>query len=119
VNATSPRPAPCTVTDADPVPARFDPRVTLMLPTSTEYMALPLLVRSPAVIATRRVPRIPCPTRHRTDVSDSHSVPSQTVCPILPSAVNATSPRLDPCTVTDADPVPPRFPRRITLMLAA
>ena len=37
--------------------------------------------RSPAVIATRRVPRAPCPTMHLIDVSDSHSVASHPVCP--------------------------------------
>ena len=47
---------------------------------------------------------------HLTDVSDSHSVPSQPVCPSLAIAVYATSPRLAPCTVTDADPVPARLP---------
>jgi len=107
VNATSPKLDPWTVTDADPVPARFDPSVTLILPESTEYIALPLPPCPPAVITARRVPWIPPPTRHRTDVSDSHSVPSHPVCPMRPSAVNATSPRPDPCTVTDADPVPP------------
>jgi len=30
-------------------------------------------------------------------------------------AVNATSPRLDPCTVTEDDPIPALFSRRITL----
>ena len=46
---------------------------------------------------------------HLTDVSDSHSVPSHPVHPSLPMLVYATSPRLAPCTVTDADPVPARF----------
>jgi hypothetical protein len=109
VNATSPRPAPCTVNDADPVPARFDPRVTRMLPTSTEYMALLLPVRSPAVIATRRVPRAACPTLHLTDVSDCHSVLSPSVPPNLANAVNDTNPSLAPWTVTLVDPVPPLF----------
>jgi hypothetical protein len=31
-------------------------------------------------------------------------------------AVNATSPRLDPCTVTDAEPVAALFSRRIMLI---
>src|SRR6056300_2018167 len=88
-----------------------------MLPPSTEYMALPLPDSSPAVITARRVPRDPCPTRPRTDVSVSHSVPSHPVCPIRPSAVNATSPSPAPRTVTDADPVPPRLDRPATLLL--
>ena len=36
VTPTSPSPAPCTVTDADPVPARFSRLDMLMLPDSTE-----------------------------------------------------------------------------------
>jgi hypothetical protein len=58
----APKPAPCTVTDVDPVPALLYPLVTLTMPVSTEYNAVPLLSRSPAVITTRRVPRAPCPT---------------------------------------------------------
>ena len=56
---------------------------------------------------------------HLTDVSDSHSVPSHPVCPDRTIAVIPTSPRLDPCTVTDADPVPAAFPRCITLNIAS
>ena len=87
-----------------------------MLGLSTEKMAVELPDRSPAVITTRRVPRAPCPTMHRTDVSDSHSVPSHPVCPSRPIAVYATSPRLAPCTVTDAEPVIALFIRRLWLM---
>ena len=65
--------------------------------------------RLPAVIITRRVPRVPRPAKHRTDVSDSHSVPSHPVAPDRTIDVYATCPRLPPCTVTDPDPVPPRF----------
>ena len=117
VSDTSPSPAPCTVTDADPVPARL-PRLIMLVPVmSNEYAPDMLPLPSPAVITTRRVPRAPCPTRHRTDVSDSHSVPSHPVCPIRPIAVSDTSPSPAPCTVTDADPVPARFRCRDTLTL--
>ena len=84
-------------------------------PASADHAWLALPDRSPAVITTRRVPRAPCPTMHRTDVSDSHSVPSHPVCPSRAIAVYATSPRLAPCTVTDADPVPARLYPRLTL----
>ena len=77
---------------------------------------LPVPDRSPAVIVTRRLPAADRPTRHRTDVSDSHSVPSHPVCPDRTIAVCATSPRPAPCTVTDPDPVPALFSRRITLI---
>jgi len=116
VNATSPRLDPCTVTDADPVPALFSRCITLIDPKSTENACDMLPDRSPDVTVTRLVPPDPCPVRHLTDVSDSHSVPSHPVCPECAMAVNATSPRLDPCTVTDADPVPALFSRRITLI---
>ena len=106
VKATAPKPAPFTVTAADPVPALLYPLVTLTLPVSIEYTAVPLLSRSTAVITTRRVPRAPCPALHRTDVSDSHSVPSHPVCPHRTIAVKATAPKTAPCTVTDVDPVP-------------
>ena len=97
---------PCTVTDTDPVPAKFCLRTMLTPPKSTDHPCVTLPPLSPAVITTRRVPRAPCPTRHRTDVSDSHSVPSHPVSPDRTIAVKPTSPMLAPCTVTDADPVP-------------
>jgi hypothetical protein len=56
VKATAPKPAPCTVTAADPVPALLHPLVTLTLPVSIEYTAVPLISRSPAESTTRRVP---------------------------------------------------------------
>jgi hypothetical protein len=115
VYVTSPMLAPCTVTDADPVPARFCPRITLKPPTSTDHPCVTLPPRSPTVIVTRRVPRAPCVTRHLTDVSDSHSVASHPVCPSRARPVYVTSPMLAPCTVTCDDPVPARFCRRITL----
>jgi hypothetical protein len=112
---TSPRLDPCTDTETDPVPAPFPRCTTLTKPRSTDHPSLMLTSRSPADNTIRRVPRDQCPTRHRTDVSDSHSVPLHLVCPDRSIAVKATSPRLDPCTLTEADPVPALFPRRITL----
>ena len=104
VTAVSPTPAPCTVTDDDPVPARLYPSITLITPASVDITAVLLPDRSPAVIVTRRLPAADRPTRHRTDVSDSHSVPSHPVCPDRTIAVIPTSPRLDPCNVIDKDP---------------
>ena len=113
----SPMPAPSIVTDVDPVPPLLDRDSTLTLASSTEIPMLPVPARSPTVIVTRRVPAPPRPTMHLTDVSDAHSVPSQPVSPDIPLAVSATRPRLDPCTVTDADPVPAMFPRCIMLIV--
>ena len=87
-----------------------------MSPMSIDTAMLPVPHRSPAVIATRRVPADPRPTRHRTDVSDSHSVPSHPVWPDRTIAVSAASPRPAPCTVTDAEPVPPLLCPRPTLI---
>jgi hypothetical protein len=115
VKSTAPKPAPITVTDVDPVPAMFVCHTILMLGASKDNCMLPVPTRSPTVMTTRRVPRGPCPTMQRTDVSDSHSVPSHPVSPACSIAVKAASPRLDPCTVTDADPVPKLLPPRVKL----
>ena len=60
VRETSPSPAPCTVTDADPVFALLTPCTTLKSPPkSIETAMLPVPDRSPTVITTRRVPPAP------------------------------------------------------------
>jgi hypothetical protein len=79
--------APCTVSDMDPVPSTLLRRITLSPGKSTDQPWLRLPPRSPVVITARRVPLTPCPTRHRTDVSDSHSVASHPVCPCRVRAV--------------------------------
>ena len=71
---------PCTVTDDDPVPARFCPRILLSPAMSADHACVTLPSQAPAVITTPRVPRAPCVTRHLTDVSDSQAVASQPVC---------------------------------------
>jgi hypothetical protein len=117
VYVTMPMLVPCTVIDADPVPAPFDPRIRLTLPASTLQPCVALSPRPPTVITERRVPEAPWPTLHLTDVSDCQSVPSHPVCPVRPRTVYITIPMLDPCTVIDAEPVPARFPRRVLLIL--
>jgi len=106
---------PCTVTDIDPVPARFWRRITFSPPRSDEHVCVVLPPRPPTVITTRRVPRAPCAVRHLTEVSDSHSVDSHAVRPSRARLVYVTSPMLEPCNVTELDPVPARFWRRITI----
>ncbi len=91
VNATKPRLDPCTVTDADPVLPMLARCITLRL-RSSENASDMLRPSMSDVNVKRRVCWDPCPARHRTDVSDSHSVPSHPVCPIRPSAVNAILP---------------------------
>ena len=118
VSAASPSPDPCTVTSAEPVPATLLRDAPLMLPPSIEYPSVMLPPRSPTVSTAAAVPRVPWPpVMHRTDVSDSHSVPSHPVCPTRPMAVSAASPSPDPCTVTDADPVPAPLARTILVIV--
>ena len=107
--------AACIVTDADPVPGRFCRGITLSAPTSTDHPCVLLPPRSPTVITTRRVPREPCVALHLTDVSDSHTVTSQPVCPPPRFIVCDTNPMPAPCTVIDAEPVLAQLTRRITL----
>ena len=106
---TCPMLAPCTVIEADPVPARFFLGIVLIPVKSTEYAADMLPLFCTAVITVRRVPREPCPTKHRTDVSDHHSVASHLECPNLTMPENLTFPIDEPWTVTDAHPLPARF----------
>jgi hypothetical protein len=90
-----------------------------MLATSTEYTALRLPERSPAVITTRRMPRGPAlKIKHLTDVSDCHAVAWHLVPPTRAIPVKSTWPRLDPWIVTDPEPVPGPLLRRITLNIA-
>ena len=104
--------APCTVTDADPVPARFCLRITLSPPKSIDQDSVMLSPFSASVIMSLRDPRNPPDTRHLTDVWDFHSVASQPDTPIHPFKVYTIKAMFAPCTVTDADPVPARFCRR-------
>ena len=119
VYVTTPMLDPCTVIDAEPVPARFPRRVLLILIASTDHALDALPIRWPTVITDRRVPPAPCPSRHLTDVSDAHSVDSHPVLPYRACPVYLTMPMLAPCTVIDADPVPARFDARIRLTLPA
>ena len=88
--------APCTVIEADPVPARFFLGIVLIPVKSTEYAADMLPLFCIAVITVRRVPREPCPTKHRTDVCDLHSVASHLECPNRTMPENLTVPIDEP-----------------------
>ena len=87
VYVASPKPCPCTVTLADPVPARFVRVAALTVARSTDHASVAVPARSPAVITSRRVLRAPSVVRHRTDVSDHHSVDSHPVPPSRPADV--------------------------------
>ena len=119
VYVTIPMLDPCTVIDAEPVPARFPSRVLLILIASTDQALVTLPGRYPTVITDRRVPPAPCPSRHLNDVSDAQSVDSHPVLPYRALCVYVTMPMLAPCTVIDADPVPARFETTNPLTLPA
>jgi hypothetical protein len=106
VYVVNPKLVPCTVTLADPVPARFTRAVMLNVGSSIDHASVTVPTRSPAVNIIRRVPRTPCDVRQRTDDSDHHSDASQAVSIIRMASVYVVSPKLVPCTVTLADPVP-------------
>ena len=65
-----------------------------------------------------RLPLTPRETQHRKDVSESHVVPSQAEALSLKAPVNATYPKLFPCTVILADPVVAMFVRRTELLVS-
>ena len=69
----------CTVTLDDPVDLPFVRLIMLRAPSSIEYTAVELPNRDPDVTDTRRLPRTPCDSRHRRELSDSHSLDSQPV----------------------------------------
>ncbi len=68
-----------------------------------------LPVPSATVLTTVDVLFTPPPVRQRTDVSESHSVDSHAASPARAFSVYVVRPKLLPCTVTLADPVPARF----------
>ena len=100
---------PCTVTDSDPTASRFNDDSTLSPIMSVDIDSVTLPHRPPAVITTRRVPDIPCPTLHLIDVSDTHSVASHPVCPFRLRLVDPVIPMPIPCTVTDTFPLGTKF----------
>ena len=108
---------PCTVTLADPVPARFVRSTTLTMPRSAEYTLVKLPDRRPVVSDTRRVPITERPIWHCTDVSDPHVVRSHDVCPTRAAEVYVADPMFAPCSVTLVDPVEAEFARGKTLKL--
>jgi hypothetical protein len=57
------------------------------------------------------------PASARTEVTEIHPVPSQTVCPILNIDVNPCTPKLTPNTVIENNPVDARFLARAVLKL--
>ena len=106
VKATCPRPAPCTVTDANPDVTTLLRDTALRLPTSAEYASDMLPDCSPTVMMARFVfARILMLVKHMIAVLDDHPVPSQPVAPSRPTVLMSTVASPSPYTVTRALPV--------------
>ena len=71
-----PKFAPCTVTLADPVEARFVRVIVLSIGVSKEMISVTDPTCSPTVTTILRVPRIPPIILNVTEVSESHLVAS-------------------------------------------
>jgi hypothetical protein len=108
-------PAPYTVTDSDPVLALFARPKLLADPATNEWPSDALPARPPVLRCTRRLPPTPAPTSPRTELSDSHVVPSHAVLPTRPPKVLDHAPKLAPAIVTLLDPVPAALARTAVL----
>ena len=110
-----PYPAPYSVSDSDPLLAVL-PRPSPLIGKACQDSASDKLpIRPPALICIRRLPPAPPPTSPRTELSDSHVVPSLPVSPPRPRPLLAHSPTLAPTIVTLTDPVPAVFPPAMPL----
>ena len=103
--AVRPTPSPDIVTLIEPVAAVLDRHKALLLPTTVDRPSETLPTRRPNDSDVRRLPVAPWLTSHRTAVSETHVVRSQTVLPDLSSSDCAVSPNATPSTVTLVDPV--------------
>lgn len=119
LNAPAPKPAPCTLTLAEPVAAAFTRLSTLVPPISSDTPTVTLPMRPPTLTATTRLCPLPVPPpRHTNDVSDAHTVPSHDD-PTRVTALHSKTPSRPPHIVTLADPVAAPFPRSTTLAVPA
>jgi hypothetical protein len=103
--------APCKVTLADPVPARFARRATLAVLDPKENPRDLLLTCKPMVTDSCLLRSTPYPAWHRIDVSETHPVLSHAVRPNLAPPLKAVGPTLPPYMVTLRDPEATMFPR--------
>ena len=101
-----PKPDPCTVTLADPVPGPLLRVGADRYGMSTDHASVALPTCMPTVTDIRLLPPTPAATKHRMEVVASQPVCSQAVDPSRAPALYVACPKPDPCTVTLADPVP-------------
>ena len=113
--AASPTLAPYSVTATDPLAALFRTDIRLITSESALYPDVKLPARPPIVTEPSRVRITPCPDWHRTELSDSHVVPSHALLPNAIAGEYPPSPMPPPCTVTLMDPVASRLARPMLL----
>jgi hypothetical protein len=111
VAPTIPTPAPCSVTIADPVAATFALRTTLADIRSIDSVCVTVPACISTVTTFFRVPTRLLATLLLMLVSDTHSVDSQPVCPILDISDRKISPKFSPAIVVLRDPVDATFTR--------
>ena len=105
-----PKPAPCTVTLADPLFATFCRLIRLKIATSVEKIQEPVPTCPVTETATLLVAETPCAPRHSSVVSDTHIVDAQLVPPNCTSCiVKEELPKARPWTVRLVEPVAGRF----------
>jgi hypothetical protein len=104
-----PKPDPLTLILADPAVKTFSLDKDETVAASNDIAWLTVPTPSPLVRLTRRLPSTPPPVRHRTELSDNHSVPSALVRPALPPPLYRAVPKLAPLSVRLTDPLVPPF----------
>ena len=104
-----PKPDPCTVTLADPVPGPLLRVGADRYGMSTDHASVALPTCMPTVTDIRLLPPTPAATKHRMEVVASQPVCSHDVVPIRTCGVYSEIPKSDPDTVTLEEPVPARF----------
>ena len=101
----TPKPAPSTVKDDDPLVARLLASTKLIceLPTVKSEVELPRHI--PLVSTSLPVPFSPSIASDSTALSDVHTDAQQAVVSILNAPVYSAAPKLPPTSVTLTDPV--------------
>ncbi len=93
---------------AEPEAAAFSDLVALMVVGFNDHSSVDVANFVPADTDTRRLPPNPVPVRHRTCVSDTHSVLPQVV-KLRAIRLKSSDPKFEPRSVMLTDPVAWRF----------
>ena len=119
LDRASPRPAPTTVSTAEPDAARFFLPTVLPIAVANDIPKLKLPARMPPVATTPRLPPVPCDSSPRSALSDTHSLAAQPLFPAVIRALSWPRPSPAPSTVTLLDPEDPTFATFVPLTTAA